>query len=153
MGDEEIPIPDNRILNLLWLSMLASPAILYVSLLMMDFMKLIDPVPFEFAVFIFYAGLALVPIAVLALRFYKNANRLFLETLKRDPERADRARRVFLQRLVPAMAVADAPATIAIAYYFLSGDIDHAALLVLTSLILCYFFKPELPARSRPAAD
>lgn len=139
-------VPQTSVIKLIWLAMLGSPASLYVVLVIMDYLNLINPAPFKFAEYIFYSGFALIPIATLGLRISKAANDAFLQTLKRDPEQARYARQTFLQKLILGMAIADVPATIAIAYYFLSGDIDKAALLVMSSLIICYFFKPELPS-------
>lgn len=135
------------IIKVLWLAMLASPGSLYLMLLLMDHLKVTRPTSMESADYLMYAGFALVPAAVFMLRLFKDANRRFLETLRRDPVPDRRMQQRFLQRMIIGMAVADAPASIAFVYYFLSGDIDHAALLVLASLIICYFFRPQLPAQ------
>ena len=47
--------------------------------------------------------------------------------------------------MVLGLAVADLPAILGLVYYFMSGDLDKSMLLITSSFILCFLFKPELP--------
>ena len=134
-------------IKVVWLAMLASPAGLYLMLMVMDHLKFTRTASLGSAQYLLYAGFVLVPAALFMLRLFKNANRHYLETLQRDPEPGLQTHLRFLKVMIIGLAVADAPASIAFVYYFLSGDIDHAALLILTSFVICYFFRPQLPAR------
>jgi hypothetical protein len=141
------PGPES-VLLVLWLGMLGSPVTLWITLVVLDKLSILQKIQSGFGDYFFYIGLLFILPAILLLRLFKAANKTYLNDLQRSVSGADGAYNKFRQTMIIGMAVADVPATVAVALYFLSGDLDKSVLLVASSFILCFLFKPELRSRS-----
>lgn len=134
----------NLQLKVLWLSMLASPVALWIALVAMDKLSALPEIQFEYSEYAFYTGLLLILPAAVLLRLFKTANKNYL--LDRQPavQLNKKAFDKLKKELILGMAVADIPATLSLVYYLMSGDLEKSILLVGSSFILCFLFKPEL---------
>jgi len=128
--------------------MLASPVTLWITLVVLEKLSILQRFQSGLGSYIFYTGLLFILPAVLLLRLFKAANKTYLNDLQLSSSHDNIALDKLRQIMITGMAIADVPATVAVVYYFLSGDFNKSILLVASSFILCFLFKPELRKRS-----
>lgn len=144
---ENDQINSKAVIKTLWLGMLGSPASLWLVLVLMDRFSLIQTLEFAYADYIFFTGLATIPVSAALLRSFSKTNRLYISDRRDSINENDTTASSLKQSMIIGMAVADIPASISIVYYMMSGDLEKSVLLVASSFILCYFYKPDLSVR------
>lgn len=142
---ESIQASLNLLLKVLWLSMSASPVTFWIVLVVMDKLSVLSRVQSEYSEYAFYTGLLFILPAAVLLRFFKKTNKKYLLDRRMSVLPDKKSFEKLKKDMVLGLAVADVPATLSIVYYFMSGDFDKSILLVASSFIICFLFKPELP--------
>ena len=135
------------LIRILWISLLCSPVFLWLSLVLMDKFSVVQTINLKYAELFFYTGLLFIPVSIYFLKSFRKANRTFLKNFRHETDSSHIINIKLKQSMITGMAIADVPATISIVYYMSSADLEKSIILVASSFILCFLFKPVLPGQ------